>query len=81
MGGNNNNNNYNNNNNMTVSRSPLPTEINAKNGTLYLRSARMLGRGSFGTVYLGMDSYSGKLVAIKFLPLPDDEKELESIEA
>jgi class 3 adenylate cyclase len=59
----------------------LPTEIKAKSGTTYLRSTRILGKGSFGSVYLGMDAHSGRLVAIKFLPMPSDESGMEDIEA
>lgn len=59
----------------------LEVEIAAKNGNTYLRSARVLGSGSFGSVYLGMDVHSGRLVAIKFLPLPGDESEVDGIEA
>lgn len=64
-----------------LSQDGLPTEINAKNGTTYMRSTRILGKGSFGSVYLGMDIHSGKLVAIKFLPLPSDEAGMQGIEA
>lgn len=65
----------------SVSPSALPTEIKAKSGTTYLRSTRILGKGSFGCVYLGMDAHSGRLVAIKFLPMPSDESGMEDIEA
>ncbi|AIN98098.1 serine/threonine protein kinase, putative [Leishmania panamensis] len=59
----------------------LPAVIKAKNGTTYLRSTRILGKGSFGCVYLGMDAHSGRLAAIKFLPLPSDESGMEVVEA
>ncbi|KEG11965.1 protein kinase [Trypanosoma grayi] len=58
----------------------LPKEIVAKNGITYLRSSRILGKGSFGCVYLGMDVLSGRMVAIKFLPLPSDEEEVSNVE-
>ncbi|KAG5479718.1 hypothetical protein LSCM4_05724 [Leishmania orientalis] len=66
---------------LCVKKEALPAAIKAKNGTTYLRSTRVLGRGSFGCVYLGMDAHSGRLVAVKFLPLPRDESEMEVIEA
>ncbi|KPA78118.1 putative serine/threonine protein kinase [Leptomonas pyrrhocoris] len=65
----------------SVSSPNLPAEIKAKSGTTYLRSTRILGKGSFGCVYLGMDAHSGRLVAIKFLPMPRDESGVEEIEA
>ncbi|KAL7700952.1 serine/threonine protein kinase [Lotmaria passim] len=65
----------------SVSGNELPTEIKAKSGTTYLRSTRILGKGSFGCVYLGMDAHSGRLVAIKFLPMPSDESGMKEIEA
>ncbi|ORC89347.1 protein kinase [Trypanosoma theileri] len=58
----------------------LPTEFVAKNGITYLRSSRILGKGSFGCVYLGMDVHSGRMVAIKFLPLPSEEEEVTNVE-
>nr|CCC51135.1 putative serine/threonine protein kinase [Trypanosoma vivax Y486] len=58
----------------------LPTEIVAMNGITYLRSSRILGKGSFGCVYLGMDVNSGRMVAIKFLPLPSGEEEIKKVE-
>lgn len=63
------------------SAAELPSEIVGKNGTTYLRSARVLGRGSFGSVYLGMNIHSGRLVAIKFLPMPSDDSGLAAVEA
>ncbi|KAG5506013.1 hypothetical protein GH5_05693 [Leishmania sp. Ghana 2012 LV757] len=66
---------------LCVKKEALPAAIKAKNGTTYLRSTHVLGRGSFGCVYLGMDAHSGRLVAVKFLPLPRDESEMEVIEA
>lgn len=59
----------------------LSSEIMAKNGILYQRSDRILGRGSFGCVYMGMDVHSGKLVAIKVLPMPIGENEGRNAEA
>lgn len=59
----------------------VPTTIMAKNGILYQRSERVLGSGSFGSVYLGMDVRSGKLVAIKVLRLPTAETEGKNVEA
>ncbi|RNF26912.1 putative serine/threonine protein kinase [Trypanosoma conorhini] len=64
----------------TKATSEIPTEIVAKNGITYLRSSRILGRGSFGCVYLGMDILSGRMVAIKFLPLPSEEEEIANVE-
>ncbi|KAG5505654.1 hypothetical protein JKF63_04989 [Porcisia hertigi] len=64
-----------------VRKENLPAAIKAKNGTTYLRSSRILGKGSFGCVYLGMDAHSGRLIAIKFLPLPSDEAGMKVIEA
>lgn len=64
-----------------VQNGSLPSEITAKSGTKYLRSTRVLGKGSFGCVYLGMDAHSGRLVAIKFLPMPSDDSGVEDIEA
>ncbi|RNF01324.1 putative protein kinase [Trypanosoma rangeli] len=64
----------------TKTTSEIPTEIVAKNGITYLRSSRILGRGSFGCVYLGMDILSGRMVAIKFLPLPSEEEEIANVE-
>ncbi|KAH9597781.1 Adenylyl cyclase class-3/4/guanylyl cyclase [Trypanosoma melophagium] len=58
----------------------LPSEFVAKNGITYLRSSRILGKGSFGCVYLGMDVHSGRMVAIKFLPLPSEEEEVTNVE-
>ncbi|KPI85326.1 putative protein kinase putative serine/threonine protein kinase [Leptomonas seymouri] len=66
---------------LCISRNNLPSVIDAKSGTRYLRSTRILGKGSFGSVYLGMDAHSGRLVAIKFLPMPSDESGMEDIEA
>ena len=40
----------------------------------------MLGAGSYGKVYLGMEEHTGQLVAMKVMPLPDDPSEVEKIE-
>lgn len=58
----------------------LPKKIVAKNGITYLRSSRILGKGSFGCVYLGMDVNSGRMTAIKFLPMPSGEEEVSKVE-
>ncbi|RNF21868.1 putative serine/threonine protein kinase [Trypanosoma cruzi] len=65
---------------LTKVASEIPTEIVAKNGITYQRSSRILGKGSFGCVYLGMDILSGRMVAIKFLPLPSEEEEIANVE-
>lgn len=36
---------------------------------------RLIGSGSFGTVYLGMNSFTGELMAVKQVELPSDESE------
>eukprot|EP00658_Telonema_sp_P-2_P020017 TRINITY_DN1787_c0_g3_i1.p1 TRINITY_DN1787_c0_g3~~TRINITY_DN1787_c0_g3_i1.p1 ORF type:complete len:1072 (-),score=211.96 TRINITY_DN1787_c0_g3_i1:152-3367(-) len=58
----------------------LPPLIETKNGTIYSRSDTMLGAGSYGKVYLGMEEHTGQLVAMKVMPLPDDPSEVEKIE-
>nr|CCC93403.1 putative serine/threonine protein kinase [Trypanosoma congolense IL3000] len=58
----------------------LPRKILAKNGITYSRSSRLLGKGSFGFVYLGMDVNSGRMIAIKFLPMPSGEEEVTKVE-
>lgn len=54
--------------------------IDAANGATYVRSSRVLGTGSFGCVYLGMEQHSGRLVAMKFLPLPSDDGEVRVLQ-
>lgn len=63
--------------------STIPVDIVAKNGIRYQRSERVLGSGSFGSVFLGMDVCSGRLVAIKVIPLPTsrEEADMNSMEA
>uniref|UniRef100_A0A060T6Y2 mitogen-activated protein kinase kinase kinase n=1 Tax=Blastobotrys adeninivorans TaxID=409370 RepID=A0A060T6Y2_BLAAD len=36
---------------------------------------RLIGSGSFGTVYLGMNSFTGELMAVKQVELPSDDSE------
>jgi hypothetical protein len=54
----------------------LPVYIVSSQGTVFIRSTRILGTGSFGCVYMGMEQHTGRLVAMKFLPQPTDEGEM-----
>lgn len=56
-------------------------EVRGVNGDTYVRSDRVLGKGSSGVVYLGMHSCSGTLVAIKYVPLSCDTTVQRGIEA
>jgi hypothetical protein len=58
----------------------LPVHIVDSAGKRYARSSRVLGAGSFGCVYMGMEHNTGKLVALKFLPLPSDEVEVRLLQ-
>lgn len=42
-------------------------------GVIWRRSHKLLGRGAFGNVYLGMRQGDGKLVALKYLDIPSVE--------
>ena len=59
--------------------SELPGEIQTGKGVTYTRSTSILGKGSYGCVYLGMEQHTGKFIAMKFLPLPVGEVEREKI--
>ncbi|CUF21655.1 protein kinase, putative [Bodo saltans] len=58
----------------------LRETIEAADGTVYVRSSRVLGTGSFGCVYMGMEQHTGRLVAMKFLPLPSDADEIHVLQ-
>eukprot|EP00744_Colponema_vietnamica_P005749 GILI01008397.1.p1 GENE.GILI01008397.1~~GILI01008397.1.p1 ORF type:complete len:808 (+),score=168.88 GILI01008397.1:132-2426(+) len=58
----------------------LPQEVTTSDGTIYSRSDTMLGAGSYGKVFLGMEKHTAKLVAMKFMPLPDDPLEIDSLQ-
>jgi serine/threonine protein kinase len=64
----------------SLTTAPLRENVDAANGTTYVRSNRVLGTGSFGCVYLGMEQHTGRLVAMKFLPLPSDEAEVRVLQ-
>ena len=49
----------------------VPTSFLDNNNDRQKRSERMLGKGAFGSVWLGMNP-SGALTALKFVKLPDD---------
>ncbi|CUG92764.1 protein kinase, putative [Bodo saltans] len=58
----------------------LPVRIVSSQGTVFIRSSRVLGTGSFGCVYMGMEEHSGRLVALKFLPQPTAEGEMRLLQ-
>ena len=60
-------------------RGDLPIEIHCSDMCVYRRSAKLLGAGSYGKVYLGMDVHTGRLIALKFLPLPDRQSDIEKV--
>jgi hypothetical protein len=60
--------------------SALPVYITDSQGNAFVRSSRVLGTGSFGCVYMGMEQSTGRLVAMKFLPLPCAEGEVRLLQ-
>ncbi|CUF21689.1 protein kinase, putative [Bodo saltans] len=58
----------------------LPVYITDSQGNVFVRSSRVLGTGSFGCVYMGMEQSTGRLVAMKFLPLPSAEGEVRLLQ-
>ncbi|GLU05820.1 hypothetical protein SLE2022_228980 [Rubroshorea leprosula] len=62
----------------SLPRSPGRAESSFSPGSRWKRG-RLLGRGTFGHVYLGFNSESGEMCAMKEVPLcPDDAKSRES---
>ncbi|XP_071692091.1 mitogen-activated protein kinase kinase kinase YODA-like [Rutidosis leptorrhynchoides] len=62
----------------TVPRSPGRVEVSASHGSRW-KKGRLLGRGTFGHVYLGFNSGSGEMCAMKEVTLfADDAKSKES---
>ncbi|KAK9076675.1 hypothetical protein SSX86_005009 [Deinandra increscens subsp. villosa] len=62
----------------TVPRSPGRTDCLASHGSRW-KKGRLLGRGTFGQVYLGFNSESGEMCAMKEVTLfSDDAKSKES---
>ncbi|KAL8207816.1 hypothetical protein R6Q57_007228 [Mikania cordata] len=62
----------------TVPRSPGRTDLLASHGSRW-KKGRLLGRGTFGHVYLGFNSESGEMCAMKEVTLfSDDAKSIES---
>ncbi|KAI3693633.1 hypothetical protein L1987_76581 [Smallanthus sonchifolius] len=62
----------------TVPRSPGRTDLLASHGSRW-KKGRLLGRGTFGHVYLGFNSESGEMCAMKEVTLfSDDAKSKES---
>ncbi|KAJ0778971.1 putative mitogen-activated protein kinase kinase kinase STE-STE11 family [Helianthus annuus] len=61
-----------------VPRSPGRADLLASHGSRW-KKGRLLGRGTFGHVYLGFNSESGEMCAMKEVTLfPDDAKSKES---
>nr|GEW05097.1 mitogen-activated protein kinase kinase kinase YODA-like [Tanacetum cinerariifolium] len=62
----------------TFPRSPSRADLLVSHGSRW-KKGRLLGRGTFGHVYLGFDSESGEMCAMKEVTLfPDDAKSKES---
>eukprot|EP01062_Namystynia_karyoxenos_P082439 TRINITY_DN9284_c0_g2_i1.p1 TRINITY_DN9284_c0_g2~~TRINITY_DN9284_c0_g2_i1.p1 ORF type:complete len:1278 (+),score=249.80 TRINITY_DN9284_c0_g2_i1:84-3836(+) len=55
---------------VTTAPGKLPTEFLDQRGHPWRRSDKLLGRGAFGEVWMGMSSADGELVAIKAVKLP-----------
>ncbi|XP_071701929.1 mitogen-activated protein kinase kinase kinase YODA-like [Rutidosis leptorrhynchoides] len=62
----------------SVPRSPVRGDLSASHGSRW-KKGRLLGRGTFGHVYLGFNSESGEMCAMKEVTLfADDAKSKES---
>ena len=56
-----------------------PISFTAQSGSVYTCSMRVLGQGTYGQVYLGIQHHTGQFVALKLLPFPSEEEEREKL--